>query len=101
MKNFLFIGVAPLVGGTILSYMFVRAIGYYSDPENADLSSTIFGLAMPAAIGIGLILLGAVLMLIWRLGGHAGFFGRKTETVDPDVAAGRKAGTAAVPEAAV
>ena len=101
VKSFLFIGVAPLVGGTILAYMFVRAIGYYSDPENADLSSTVLGLAMPAAIGIGLIILGAVLMLIWRLGGHAGFFGRRRETADPDVAAGRKQGTAAVPERAV
>ncbi len=80
---------------------FGRAIGYYSDPENADLSSTVFGLAMPAAIGIGLIILGAVLMLIWRFGGHAGFFARPREVVDPDVAAGRKQGTAAVPEGAV
>jgi hypothetical protein len=40
-------------------------------------------------------------MLIWRLGGHEGFFGRRTEIVDPDVAAGRRLGVAAVPEEAV
>lgn len=44
-----------------------------------------FGPAMPAATGIGLILLGAVFdARVACFGGHAGFFGRKTETVDPD-----------------
>ena len=52
-------------------------------------------------LGVGLILLGIVLMLVWRLTGHDDYFGRKTETVDPDVAAGRKAGVAAVPEGSV
>jgi hypothetical protein len=56
---------------------------------------------MPVVLGVGLLLLGVVLMLFWRLGGHERFFGRRTETVDPDVAAGRKLGVAAVPEEAV
>jgi amino acid transporter len=57
--------------------------------------------AIPVVLGLGLLLLGAVLMLVWRLMGHERFFGRRTEVVDPDVAAGRKAGVAAVPEEAV
>ena len=102
VKNLLLIGVAPVTGGAILAFMFVRAILYYSDPANSDSEDvTVLGLAMPAVIGIGLIILGAVLMLLWRLAGHRGFFHRRTETVDPDVAAGRKQGTAAVPEGAV
>jgi hypothetical protein len=52
-------------------------------------------------LGIGLLLLGLVLMLLWRAGGHRSFFGRKTETVDPEVAAGRKVAVAAVPEEAI
>ena len=40
-------------------------------------------------------------MVAWRLSGHPGFFRRRTETVDPDVAAGHKLGVAAVPEEAV
>jgi hypothetical protein len=56
--------------------------------------------AVPVALGVGL-LLGVVLMLTWRIGGHRVFFGRKTEVVDPDVAAGRRVGVAAVPEEAV
>ena len=52
-------------------------------------------------LGVGLLILGVVLMLLWRATGHESFFGRKREVVDPDVAAGRKAGVAAVPEEAV
>jgi hypothetical protein len=52
-------------------------------------------------LGVGLLLLGLVLMLVWRAGGHEQFFGRRRETVDPEVAAGTKLGVAAVPEEAV
>jgi hypothetical protein len=52
-------------------------------------------------LGVGLLLLGVGLMLLWRAGGHREFFGRRPERVDPEVAAGRKAGVAAVPEEAV
>jgi hypothetical protein len=52
-------------------------------------------------LGIGLLLLGFVLMVIWRLGGHERFFGRRREIVDPEVASGLKIGVAAVPEEAV
>jgi hypothetical protein len=48
-----------------------------------------------------LLLLGVVLMLVWRLLGHDDYFGRKLEIVDPEVAAGHKIGVAAVPEEAV
>ena len=46
-------------------------------------------------------MIGIVLMLVWRLTGHDDYFGRKTEVVDPEVAAGRKHGVAAVPEGSV
>ena len=58
-------------------------------------------MAVPVVLGLGLLLLGVVLMLIWRATGHEDFFGRRREIVDPDVAAGRKMGVAAVPEEAV
>jgi amino acid transporter len=101
VKNFLFIGVGPVVGGLILAYLFFRSIDEYREVEQSYTGSEVFGIAVPVVLGLGLLLLGVVLMILWRLGGHERFFGRKTETVDPEVAAGRKAAVAAVPEEAV
>ncbi len=101
VKNLLFIGVGPVVGAAILGFLFVKAIIEYSKTDQSYSGSALFGIAIPVVLGLGLLLLGFVLMLIWRLGGHREFFGRATEIVDPEVAAGRKLGVAAVPEEAV
>jgi amino acid transporter len=101
VKNFLFIGVGPVVGGTILGFLFFKAINEYRKVDQSYSGSAVLGIAMPVVLGVGLLLLGVVLMVIWRLGGHDRFFGRNTETVDPEVASGRKLGVAAVPEEAV
>jgi amino acid transporter len=101
VKNFFFIGVGPVTGALILSYLFVRAIDEYSQTGQSYSGSEVFGVAVPVVLGLGLLLLGVVLMLIWRATGHEDFFGRRREIVDPDVAAGRKMGVAAVPEEAV
>ena len=90
-KNLLFIGVAPLLGALMLTYLFVRALIDLSDPGASNTGGSLFGLGLPLVIGLGFILLGAILMVAWRLGGHEHFFGRRPETVDPDVAEGRAA----------
>jgi amino acid transporter len=100
-KNFLFIGVGPVAGASILGYLFFKAIDEYRQVDQSYSGSELFGIAIPVVLGVGLLLLGVVLMLVWRLTGHDRFFGRRTETVDPEVAAGRKLGVAAVPEEAV
>ena len=44
-------------------------------------------MAVPFVIGMGFLLLGVVLLVLWRLGGHERFFGRRPfEAVDPAVA---------------
>ena len=101
VKNFLFIGVGPVIGSLMLGFLFFKAVIEYSKTDQSYSGSALFGIAIPVVLGIGLLLLGVVLMLIWRAGGHQAFFGRKTEIVDPDVAAGRAVGIAAVPEEAV
>jgi amino acid transporter len=101
VKNLLFIGVGPLVGAAILAFLFVKALLEYSKTDQSYSGDALFGLAIPAVLGLGLIILGVILMLFWRAGGHERFFSRRPETVDPDVAAGRKLGVAAVPEEAV
>ena len=101
VKNFLFIGVGPVIGGGILGYLFYKAIREYSKTDQSYSGSELFGIAIPVVLGVGLLILGAVLMLLWRAAGHEAFFGRRTEVVNPDVAEGRVAGVAAVPEEAV
>lgn len=101
VKNFFFIGVGPLVGGLCLGGLFVKAILEYRKVDDSYSGTSLFGIGMPVVIGVGLLLIGIVLLIVWRLGGHEDFFGRRREIVDPDVAAGRKIGVAAVPEEAV
>jgi amino acid transporter len=101
VKNFLFIGVGPVVGGAILGYLFVKAVDEYRQVEDSYSGTSVFGIGVPVVLGLGLLLLGVILMLLWRAAGQGEFFGRTPETVDPEVAAGRRAGVAAVPEEAV
>jgi amino acid transporter len=90
--NFLFIGVAPLIGAVTLGYLFVKATIDFADPAESYTGSNLFGIGLPTVIGVGFLLLGFVLMLIWRAGGHSDYFGRRAfEAVPPEVAAGEVA----------
>ncbi len=89
VKNFLFIGVGPLVGAAILGYLFVKSAIDFYDVENSYTGQTLLGMGVPFVIGMGFLLLGLVLLVLWRLGGHERFFGREPfEAVDPAVARG-------------
>jgi amino acid transporter len=90
VTNFLFIGVAPLIGALTLGYLFVKATIDFADPAESYTGSNLFGIGLPSVIGVGFLLLGFVLMLLWRGGGHSDYFGRKPfEKVPPDVATGK------------
>jgi amino acid transporter len=95
VKNFLFIGVAPVAGGVVLFYLFVKASIDFSDPANSYTGQTWLGVGPPLVIGLGFLALGALLLVLWRLAGHRRFFDRKPfEAVDPAVAAGLTRATA-------
>ena len=47
VKNFLFIGVGPLVGAAILGYLFVKSSIDFSDPENSYTGQDVLGLGVP------------------------------------------------------
>jgi len=80
VKNFLFVGVLPTLGGLMLGYAFVKSSIDLS--KKGAGSGVVLGLGSPFVIGIGGLLLGAVLMLIWR-GLNPEFFRRKTEVAHP------------------
>jgi amino acid transporter len=82
-KSFMLIGVGPTVGGLMLTGIFFKSCYDLSKPENSESGDSWFGLGPPLVIGVGFLLLGVVLMLVWRAG-HKEFFKRRREVAgDP------------------
>jgi amino acid transporter len=77
VRNFLFIGVAPLAGAIILAYLLVRSVMDLSDPEESYSGSSVLGVGVPLFIGAAFLLLGAILMVVWRFAGPPGYFERR------------------------
>jgi amino acid transporter len=97
VKNFVFIGLAPFLGALILAAMFVISAFYYSDPVHSADGKTAWlrfihfnfhvlglhlyvrkGVTPILVIGVGLLLIGVPLMLLWWLR-HPQFFRRHPE----------------------
>jgi amino acid transporter len=90
LKNFVMIGVLPLAGGLILTWVLIKAVIDYSKPHSGY-AKPFLGIGSPIAIALATIILGIVLMLIqWRIAPE--FFRRKTEVVDPATFAAAPAG---------
>jgi amino acid transporter len=83
VKNFLFVGVAPVIGAVLLGYLFVKALIDYSDPANSYTGASWFGVAPPAVIGVGFLVLGVVLLFVWRRYQREPFFLRRREVARP------------------
>jgi amino acid transporter len=82
VRNFLFAGVIPLVGGVMMGYVAVKAFSYYDKAGN-NYSKALFGIQTPILVGIGGLILGVVLMFVaWPF--YSGFFRRRPfEAVNP------------------
>jgi amino acid transporter len=76
VKNFLFIGVAPLLGAAGLGYLLVESAIRLASPGDSSTGTSVLGIGMPLAIGIGFALIGIVIMLAWWAFGDRGFFKR-------------------------
>jgi amino acid transporter len=84
VRNFLFMGLAPLLGGLMLLGIFIKAFHDYSK-KGANYSKPLFGIQTPLVIGIGGLLLGAALMIAVSFSpGQREFFRRKREVPGPD-----------------
>ncbi len=92
VKNFVFIGIAPVTGALALFYLLYESIGDLADPKASYSGSEFLGLGVPLAIAIIFIGLGLLLMVLWRLAGPTAakeFFARRPfEHVPAAVAAG-------------
>ena len=92
VRNLLFIGVAPVLGALMLTAIFIKSCFDLADPANSTSGASWFGLGPPLVIGLGFLLMGVVLMFVWRIRGHQEFFGRKPEVADPALVARSPAG---------
>ncbi|HXQ18535.1 MAG TPA: APC family permease [Acidimicrobiales bacterium] len=97
LKNFVFIGLAPLIGALILTWAFVDSVFVYSNPANSQgrawftfihfnvhvigVHLYVHGVGSALVIGLGLLLVGLPLMLIWRIR-HPAFFKRDREVAE-------------------
>jgi amino acid transporter len=79
-KDFVMMGLAPLLGALILTGVFVKSVLDLADPANSESGDSWLGLGPPLVIGIGFLLMGLVMMLWWRFAGDREFFRHKAET---------------------
>ena len=93
VKNFLLIGVGPLVGSALLVWLLWLSIRDMSDPENSYSGQSWLGVGPPLVIGVGIFLAGIVVMLIWRTQ-DSRFWQERAGVADPDIVHGRKAAVA-------
>ncbi len=82
-RNFLLLGLGPMIGGLILFGIGIKAAFYYGHAENVG-SKPILGITLPLWMGIGGMVLGGVIAVISRPF-FKEFFARKRETAPPGV----------------
>ena len=80
VKAFFLIGVLPLLGGVILTAVFIKSCIDLSDPANSESGDSWLGRRAAAHHRRRLPALGAFLMVLWYAAGHREFFRRKPET---------------------
>lgn len=86
-KNFILIGVGPVVGAILLFWLLFESIIDMSDPENSYTGVAWFGVGPPLVIGVGVFLLGVVFMIFWRIK-DGRYWQEKPSVADPVLAAG-------------
>lgn len=89
LRNLLLIGLGPLIGAGLLTWLLVRSVIDMADPENSYTGTSWFGLGPPLVIGIGISVLGVVIMVVWRLM-SATFWTERRTVVDPDLVHGKE-----------
>ncbi|BBY65284.1 APC family permease [Mycolicibacterium helvum] len=80
LRDFMMRGVVPLLGGVILLVVFAYGLVQYAKPDwltDADGNNvTIFGFGAVAVVGIGALVLGVILMVVYWLAAPDFFRGR-------------------------
>jgi hypothetical protein len=71
VRDFVMRGVVPLLGGIILLVVFIYGLLQYAKPDwltdDDGNNVTILGFGAVAVVGIGALVLGVILMVVWRM----------------------------------
>lgn len=89
VRNFVLIGLGPLIGAGLLTWLLVRSVIDMADPANSYTGNSWFGLGPPLVIGIFISVVGVVIMVVWRLR-SAAFWAERRSVVDPDLVHGEE-----------
>jgi amino acid transporter len=96
LKNFIMVGVAPFLGGAMLTYIFIKAfLDYKTTSTDVNYSGGFLGVGTPVAIGVGGLLVGVIVLVFANIA-YPKFFKRKWETADPGILEGTVKGEASV-----
>ena len=87
VKNFILIGVGPVVGAILLFWLLIESIIDMSDPENSYTGVAWLGVGPPLVIGVGVFVVGIVFMIFWRIK-DGRYWQEKPSVADPVLAAG-------------
>jgi amino acid transporter len=79
LKRFALVGLLPVLGGEMLTYILFKSCKDLSEPANSESGDSWLGVGPPLVIGIGFLILGVILMLFWARG-NPEFFRAKAET---------------------
>jgi amino acid transporter len=66
LRDALLLGVGPLVGAALLAWLLVLSVRDLADPGNSYTGQAWLGVGPPLVIGVGIMLAGVALMLVWR-----------------------------------
>ena len=89
VRNFVLIGLGPVVGALLLLWLLVESVMDMSDPENSYSGVSWFGLGPPLVIGIGIALTGVIIMFWWRFTAPK-FWDERPGVVDPELVHGKE-----------
>lgn len=67
VASLLLIGIGPVIGSVLLAWLLVESIVDMSDPANSYSGQTWLGVGPPLVIGVGIVVVGVVVMLVWRV----------------------------------
>lgn len=80
LRDFVMRGIVPLLGGLALLVIFIYGLIQYAKPDwlvdDDGNNVTIFGFGAVAVVGIGALVLGVILMVVWWLASPDFFLGR-------------------------